>query len=171
MTAEQILDADFLGVRHRLLDLAASLDRAGRALALKKRAKNDPACKLHLRRIQFASRGAADKAGIDIALVDRAPILETVFANGEITYDPTRVARLSSRAAGTVWRVEKNVGDAVQAGEVLALVDAAREEEVRVQAKEVLRINPRFSSADFADDYTSPTKERVAALLQKAGLP
>lgn len=31
MTAEQILDADFLGMRHRLLDLAASLDRAGRA--------------------------------------------------------------------------------------------------------------------------------------------
>ena len=31
MTAEQILDADFLGVRHRLLDLAASLDRAARA--------------------------------------------------------------------------------------------------------------------------------------------
>lgn len=31
MTAEQILDTDFLGMRHRLLDLAASLDRAGRA--------------------------------------------------------------------------------------------------------------------------------------------
>lgn len=30
MTAEQILDAEFLGMRHRLLDLAASLDRAGR---------------------------------------------------------------------------------------------------------------------------------------------
>jgi len=31
MTAEQILETEFLGVRHRLLDLAASLDRAGRA--------------------------------------------------------------------------------------------------------------------------------------------
>jgi len=53
---------------------------------------------------------------------------------------------------------------------VLALMDAGREEEGRAQAREVLRINPRFSSATFADDYTSPTRERVATLLQQAGL-
>ena len=103
----------------------ADLDRVREALALKQRVKNDPSCKLHLRRIQFTSAEAAEKAGIDIRLVDRAPIVETASANGEITYDPTRVARLSSRAAGTVWRVEKNLGDTVHEGEVLALVDAA----------------------------------------------
>jgi multidrug efflux pump subunit AcrA (membrane-fusion protein) len=99
-------------------------DRAAHAIALRPRTKNDPACKMHLRRIQFPSQAAVDKAGIDIGLVDRGPITETVSATGEIIYDPTLVARLASRAAGTVWRVEKNVGDRVTAGEVLALVDA-----------------------------------------------
>lgn len=101
------------------------LDRARLALATKERSKNDPLCKMHLRRIQFVSREAADKAGIDIALVGRGRIVETIEANGEIRYDPTLVARLASRAGGTVWRVEKNVGDAVREGDLLALVDAA----------------------------------------------
>lgn len=105
--------------------LQADLARAERALALRPRPQNDPTCKLHLRRIQFASAEAADKAGIDIAIVDRAAIVETVPANGQIVYDATRVARLPSRAAGAVWRVEKNVGDWVREGDVLAIVDAA----------------------------------------------
>ncbi len=103
----------------------ADLERARRALALKPRPENDPTCKLHLRRIQFASAAAAEKAGIEIALVDRAPIEEVVSANGEVVYDPTRVARLSSRAGGTVWSVETNVGQPVHAGDLVALVDAA----------------------------------------------
>src|SRR5689334_14204564 len=50
---------------------------------------------------------------------------ESVAANGEVSYDPTRVARLSSRLPGTVWQVDKQVGDPVREDEVLALVDAA----------------------------------------------
>lgn len=76
-------------------------------------------------RIQFPSIAAADKVGIDIGLVDRGPVVESVTATGEVIYDPTLVARLASRAGGTVWRVERNVGGHVQQGEVLALVDAA----------------------------------------------
>lgn len=101
------------------------LDRARLALAIKERPRNDPLCKMHLRRIQFASREAADKAGIEIALVERGRIVESVEANGEIHYDPTLIARLASRAPGTVWSVEKNIGDPVKEGDLLALVDAA----------------------------------------------
>ena len=103
----------------------ADLDRAARAIAIRPRTKNDPTCKMHLRRIQFPSAATVDKAGIDINLVDRGRVVESVSATGEIVYDPTRVARLSSRAAGTVWRVEKSVGDQVKEGEALAVVDAA----------------------------------------------
>jgi multidrug efflux pump subunit AcrA (membrane-fusion protein) len=103
----------------------ADFERAARALAIRPRTKNDPSCKMHLRRIQFPSREAVDKAGIDIDLVDRGRIVESVQASGEVVYDPTRVTRLASRAGGTVWSVEKNIGDVVQAGEVLAMVDAA----------------------------------------------
>ncbi|MDA1049347.1 MAG: efflux RND transporter periplasmic adaptor subunit [Planctomycetota bacterium] len=130
------------------------LDRARRALATRERPKNDPSCKLHLRRIQFTSGEAADKAGIDIALVDRGRIIETVATTGEIRYDPTLVTRLASRAAGTVWRVERNVGDPVREGDLLALVDAA----VVGQAKaELLQAAAQLNLQD-------QTVERLAGL-------
>ncbi len=98
--------------------------RATRALELRPRPANDSACQMHLRRIQFQSIEAVDRAGIDIALVEQGPVLESVRAPGEIVYDPTRVAHLTSRSEGSIWRVEKNVGDRVFAGDVLALVDS-----------------------------------------------
>ena len=99
--------------------------RAARALAVAPRPENNPVCKNYLRRIQFASLDDVKKAGVDVGLVDRQPIVESVAANGQITYDQTRFASLSSRLPGTVWHVEKSVGDQVRSGEVLALVDAA----------------------------------------------
>lgn len=101
------------------------LARAQRALAFAPRSENSSKCKLHLRRIQFASKEAAAKAGVEVEPVWLAPIIESVSAHGEVTYDQTRVARLSARVSGTVWRVTKQVGDRVQQGEILALVDAA----------------------------------------------
>jgi cobalt-zinc-cadmium efflux system membrane fusion protein len=101
------------------------LERAGRALALRSRAENNSRCLLDQRRIQFASVEALEKAGVDIAVVSERPILEEVTANGEVIYDATRSARLASRVAGTVLRVNAQVGDRVKKGDVLALVDAA----------------------------------------------
>jgi multidrug efflux pump subunit AcrA (membrane-fusion protein) len=99
--------------------------RAERALALRERPANNAACAFYRKRIQFASVEAVRQAGVDVALVEMRPVEEAVSANGEITYDQTRVANLAPRAAGVVWRVEKIVGDRVRAGEVLALVDSA----------------------------------------------
>ena len=95
------------------------------ALALLERPENNCRCKLHERRIQFASAAAADKAGVEVDVVGEAPMEEFIAANGEVGYDQDRVARLSSRLPGTVWRVDKQLGDPVRQGEILALVDAA----------------------------------------------
>lgn len=100
-------------------------DFARTARAIEGRPENDAKCKKHHRRLQFASREAVARAGIDAAPADMLWMAETVSANGEISYDQTRVARLSSRVPGTVARVFKQVGDPVQQGEVLALVDAS----------------------------------------------
>lgn len=108
-------------------------ERAARALAVRERTKNDSACKMHLRRIQFTSIAAVNLVGIDINLVDRGPVIETIKTTGEIVYDPTRVAHLSSRAKGTIWAVNKNVGDQVKQGDVLALVDAAEVGQLKSQ--------------------------------------
>jgi len=121
-------------------------ERAARALAVRGRTKNDSACNMHLRRIQFTSIAAVDLVGIDINLVDRGPVIETIKTTGEIVYDPTRVAHLSSRAKGTIWDVKKNVGDQVKQGDVLALVDAAEVGQLKSQllkAKTQLDLNTK----------------------------
>jgi len=99
--------------------------RAVRATAFASRPENNSICKNYRHRIQFVSAEAVKKAGVDVGLVQRQPISESVAVNGQITYDQTHFASLSSRLPGTVWHVEKNVGDRVRSGEVLALVDAA----------------------------------------------
>ena len=103
----------------------AMLERAEKAISLRPRQENNSRCELHRKRIQFASTGAVEKVGVDIALVAEKPIIEAVIANGEIEYDETRMAHLTSRVPGTVWRVQRQVGDRVKKGDVLALVDSA----------------------------------------------
>lgn len=100
-------------------------ERAAHALALRSRPENNAVCQTHTKRIQFASIASMEKAGVDIAIVKQRPIIEAVVANGEVVYDETVTGHLASRVAGTVWRVEKQVGDWVKKGDVLALVDAA----------------------------------------------
>lgn len=130
------------------------LDRAARAIAARPRTKNDPGCKMHLRRIQFPSIESVDQAGIDINLVDRGPVIETIKTTGEIVYDPTRVAHLASRANGTILRVEKGVGDAVRKDDVLALVDAV----------EVGRLKSQLLMALSQLELDTKTLERVERL-------
>ena len=136
-------------------------DRAARAIALRPRTKNDSGCKLHLRRIQFPSAAAVDKAGIDIGLVDTGPIVESVTAIGEIVYDPTRLARLGSRTAGTVWQARRNVGDEVRAGDVLALIDAA----------EVGKSKAELLNALAQVEFHTKTVDRLAPLAKQQVIP
>lgn len=103
---------------------AADLERAQRALAMP-RTENNSKCKLQQRLIQFASVETAAQIGLSVAPVGRADVIESITVFGETGFDPTKIARVSPRAAGKLVRVERQVGDSVHAGEVLALVDAA----------------------------------------------
>lgn len=111
----------------------ADLARAQRALDFVERSANNPKCKLHARRVQFASREALEKQGIEPDQVQRARIEETITASGEVGYDQTRVASLATPVAGRVWRVEKEIGQPVRPGDVLALVDAAEVGKARAE--------------------------------------
>lgn len=95
------------------------------AMGIMARRENNSRNMLHQRRIQFVSNASAEKAGVDVDVVQERPMADAVTANGEIRFDPTRVAHLSPRAAGTVAYVYKIVGDRVSPGDVLALVDVA----------------------------------------------
>lgn len=99
--------------------------RAERALAIGDRPTNSKKCKKHERHVQVASEETMRKLDIEPMLVRESAIIESIPVSGEVTYDQTRLARLSARLPGSVWQVDRHVGDAVRAGDVLALVDAA----------------------------------------------
>lgn len=118
--------------------LVGDLERAARGLKLNERPRNNSVCSLYRRRLQFASLEAVRKTGLDVAVVDRRPMEESVQCPGQICYDPTRLASVSARVPGTVWRVEKHVGQLVHEGDVLALVDAKEVGQAKTELIEAL---------------------------------
>jgi len=66
-----------------------------------------------------------EKSGIRVAAAGTQSMGVEIVGNGMVAYDPTLVAQISSRVPGTVWRVEKQVGQPVHKGEVLAIIEAA----------------------------------------------
>lgn len=89
------------------------------------RTENNSRCKKFLRRVQFESQAAFEKSGIDVDVATERPMTEALRINGELSYDQTQVAHLSTRSSGSVWKVFKSLGDEVHTGDVLALIDAA----------------------------------------------
>ena len=75
-------------------------------------------------RIDFPSTEAVRKSGIETARAEERSIDQEIIANGVITYDQTRVAQLSARVPGTVWRIEKQLGQPIRKGDVLAVIEA-----------------------------------------------
>jgi cobalt-zinc-cadmium efflux system membrane fusion protein len=99
--------------------------RAKAALSFAPRQENNRRDQLHLKRLQFGSLESYNKTGIEVVPVRQTNIAETAPVHGEITNDPSRVVHYSSRVPGSVFKVFKHLGDTVQPGDVLALIDAA----------------------------------------------
>ncbi|MFO1021479.1 MAG: efflux RND transporter periplasmic adaptor subunit [Planctomycetales bacterium] len=74
----------------------------------------------------------------ELLKVETRPSEPMIEANGTLVHNPNYVAELSTRTSGTVWRVLKKVGDQVQAGEVLALVEAAPVGEAKAELLKAL---------------------------------
>ncbi len=116
---------------------AADATRIEKALAARPRPANNSRCKLHQQRIQFSSAAAVEKAGVEVAVVETQPLVETISANGQIAYRNGSVAHLGSRVSGSVLRIEHQIGDSVRKGDLLAVIDSAevgKAKEALVQA-------------------------------------
>lgn len=145
------------------------------AISVIARPENNSRDTLHKSRVQFANREAADMAGIDVDVVQERPMSEFLLANGEIVFDPTRVAHLSSKSAGSLAVVLKTIGDEAQAGEILALVDSAQVGQAKSQLlNAVVQVQLRKNNVErlrpAADKGAVPAKVLIEAesALQEA---
>ena len=82
-------------------------------------------CPNETKTVSLKSPDAVAKAGIKTARVGYDWVTVTVEAHGEIAQDPTALAKVSPRVGGVLFALEKNLGDPVKKGELLALVDSA----------------------------------------------
>lgn len=101
------------------------------AIGVMDRPENNSRDTLHTSRVQFTSAESVTRSGIDVDVVQERAMTEFIAANGELTFAPTRVAHLSPRVPGTVAIVFKTIGDEVEAGDILAVVDAAQVGQVK----------------------------------------
>ncbi len=89
-------------------------------------AGRDPStCQKHALKVQFASVAAMQKCGVRLGQVIERKMSDSVSVNAQADYDRTRFAAVASRVPGTAWSVERELGDAVAAGDVLALIESA----------------------------------------------
>lgn len=82
-------------------------------------------CKNHELRIRFNSPDIAKQAGLEFVQVERRPLTATLACNAVVAYDGNHYARVTSRASGVVREVAKDLGDVVEAGGVLAVIESA----------------------------------------------
>ncbi|HQU46589.1 MAG TPA: efflux RND transporter periplasmic adaptor subunit, partial [Pirellulales bacterium] len=146
-----------------------------RALARMARPENNSKNMLHKQRVQFSSAESAARFGIDVDVVQERPMSDVVTANGELTFDPTRLAHLASRVQGTVAAMLKTMGDEVRSGDVLLLVDAARVGEAKARClQSVVQLDLRRTTAErlrvLAKDklVTAKALNEAEAALQEA---
>jgi RND family efflux transporter MFP subunit len=82
-------------------------------------------CPNEKKTVSLKSPEAVAQAGIRTARVGYDWVSVTVEAHGEVAQDPTAMARASPRVGGVLFGLEKQLGDPVKKGELLALVDSA----------------------------------------------
>ncbi|KFI22895.1 efflux RND transporter periplasmic adaptor subunit [Nitrosococcus oceani] len=68
--------------------------------------------------------GAIKEAGIEIKAAGPAPITTTVALPGEVRYNPRQLAHVVPRVAGVVTEVRKFLGDKVEKGDILAVLES-----------------------------------------------
>ncbi|HRX86216.1 MAG TPA: efflux RND transporter periplasmic adaptor subunit, partial [Phycisphaerae bacterium] len=86
--------------------------------------ENDPLCQIENARIRFRDGGVVRAAGIESAAVGLRRMSAAIEVPAEVQFDATRVTRIFPRVAGIVQEVRVRVGDHVEAGALLAVMDS-----------------------------------------------
>jgi cobalt-zinc-cadmium efflux system membrane fusion protein len=75
--------------------------------------------------VRFDSREALARTGIELVPVKERPVVSELVVSGVVHYDQRHIAQLSARVPGSVWRVEKHLGDMVRKGDVLLVIESS----------------------------------------------
>ncbi len=75
--------------------------------------------------IRLTNASVAESVGVVIEEVQRGKLRKTLEAPATVEYDARSHARLAPRAAGFVVEVRRNLGDRVEAGDVLIVLESA----------------------------------------------
>ena len=103
--------------------------------------------------VRFKSKEAMERTGIDIVPVEERPMVSELVASGVVHYDQRHIAQLSARVPGSVWRVEKHLGDTVKKGDVLLVIES----------REVGRLKAEFLNALVAHE----ARQEQLAILEE----
>lgn len=134
------------------------------------------ACTTDRLRVHFRNAEVAQHAGLGLEIVKRRPITHSLTCNAEIAYDAGRYARLSARVRGIVQTVRCDLGQRVEKGAVLLVIDsadlaAAKAEFLQMQA--LVRLaeathsrSQRLHSQGSASDFESLQVETELAERQ-----
>jgi membrane fusion protein, heavy metal efflux system len=94
---------------------------------------------------------------IKMAKTEGGTISQHILVPGTITPDADRIARVPARVVGTVAEMRKRLGDAVQKGEVVAVLDS----------REVADAKSEYLTASVKADLERTNFDRQAALWDK----
>ena len=74
--------------------------------------------------IRFRSQEALERTGIELVPVESRQMVSELEVNGVVAYNERQIAQLSARVPGSIWRVERHLGDVVKKGDVLLVIDS-----------------------------------------------
>ncbi|MCP4290508.1 MAG: efflux RND transporter periplasmic adaptor subunit [bacterium] len=74
--------------------------------------------------INFDREEIAAEIGLEFSSVQRVPLTRFLDCNATITYNANRYARIASQVGGVVSSLEKDLGEKVEPGEVLAIINS-----------------------------------------------
>lgn len=129
------------------------------------------ACSTDSSVVRLADASVAERVGILVEEVQSGKLRKTLEAPATVDYDSRSHARLAPRAAGIVVEVRRELGDWVEAGEVLVVLDcaalgAAKSELLQAAARVGLWDKNSKRERALLDKGLSTEKDTLAAETQ-----
>lgn len=141
-----------------------TIERDGRRFAS---GENDPLCLIESSIIRFLDAGIVRQAGIETTPAQPRRLSAAIDVPAELEFDATRVTRVPSMVGGVAREVRASLGDVVQAGDLLAVLDSATLGEAKSAYIERLQ-NVRVAEAEHQRVKTA--SDGATRLLAEAAI-